>query len=164
VTTPLDDIVREAILPALAMLPAKMDTPQARVMLLAIGMQESRFEHRLQQGGPARGFWQFEKGGGVKGVMTHAQCDQYAQGVCSARGVPFERTAIYLALAKDDVLAAALARLLLWSDPRPLPARTDPQGGWDLYARVWRPGKPHRETWDAFYNRAVKQVYGGTHQ
>ena len=28
-------------------------------MLLAIGLQESRFVHRRQIGGPACGFWQF---------------------------------------------------------------------------------------------------------
>ena len=160
-TSPLEDIIRTAIAPALALLPTKMDTPQARVMLLSIGMQESRFEHRTQLGGPARGYWQFEKGGGVKGIMTHPQTLTQARYVCEARGVPFDRDAIYQALAKDDVLAAAIARLLLWSDPAPLPGRADPQGGWDLYARVWRPGKPHRETWDVFYKRAVKQVYGG---
>jgi len=53
----LREVMEKAILPALAILPAKMDTPQARVMLLAIGLQESEFAHRRQMGnGPARGF------------------------------------------------------------------------------------------------------------
>ena len=43
--------VRQTILPAvLGMLPAKMDSPEARAMLLTIGLQESRFEHRVQIG------------------------------------------------------------------------------------------------------------------
>ncbi|OMG90710.1 hypothetical protein [Achromobacter xylosoxidans] len=50
----LDTIVTDAINPTLALLPAAMDTPAARVMLLAIGLQESRFVRRRQIGGPAR--------------------------------------------------------------------------------------------------------------
>ena len=52
----LEQVMRDAVRPALALLPAAMNTPQARCMLLAIGLQESRFVHRRQIGGPARGF------------------------------------------------------------------------------------------------------------
>jgi hypothetical protein len=38
-----------------------MDSPKARVLSAAIGHQESRFIHRRQINGPARGFWQFER-------------------------------------------------------------------------------------------------------
>ena len=41
---------------AFSLLPPNMDSREARVMLLAIGMQESRFKHRKQIGGPAKGF------------------------------------------------------------------------------------------------------------
>lgn len=158
----LDEITQKAINPALALLPAKMDTPQARVLLLTIGQQESRFKDRVQMGGgPARGFWQFEKGGGVKGVMTHSAVKGLTAHVCAVRGVPFEPYATWTALATDDVFAAALARLLLWTDPGPLPARDDPDAGWKLYAvRVWRPGKPHPETWRGYWDNAVQSVYG----
>lgn len=156
----LKTALRDAITPAMSLLPKRMDTPQARIMLLAIGLQESRFEHRHQIGGPAHGFWQFESGGGVKGVMTHAATTSHAAGLCAARQVPFVRSFVFDALEFDDVLAAGIARLLLWSDPRPLPANDDPQAGWDLYVRTWRPGKPHRETWDAFYRQAVAAVTG----
>ena len=44
----LQKIRRSAIAPALALLPAKMSGAKAEVMLLAIGIQESRFEHRKQ--------------------------------------------------------------------------------------------------------------------
>jgi hypothetical protein len=157
----LADVMRTAIEPALALLPAKLDSPPARVMLLAIGQQESRFTDRVQKGGgPAHSFWQFEAGGGVKGVMNHAASQALARALCAQRGVPFERRAVWQAMASDDVLGAGLARLLLWTDPLALPARGDAQGGWDLYERVWRPGKPHRDTWDGFYAKAVQQVYG----
>ena len=48
----LEQVMRDAVRPALALLPAAMNTPQARCMLLAIGLQESRFVHRRQIGGP----------------------------------------------------------------------------------------------------------------
>lgn len=148
------------IAPALALLPARMDTFEAKVLMLAIGLQESRFLYRRQLGnGPATGFWQFEEGGSVKGVMGHPATKGYAQAVCEAQGVPFERHAIWQALERDDVLAAALARLNLWWTPGPLPAVHETQKAWNLYAYVaWRPGKPHPETWPALHWEARKAL------
>ena len=65
-------LLRYTLPSAFALLPPAMDTPDARVLLLAIGLQESKFSHRLQIGGPARGYWQFEQGGGVRGVRLSA--------------------------------------------------------------------------------------------
>lgn len=145
--------------PALALLPAKMDSKLARIMLLAIGLQESRFLYRRQIGnGIARGYWQFERGGGVKGVMEHSASSSLASEVCKARGVPFERQAVYEALEHDDILAACFARLLLWTDPKAI--ADDADEGWSLYTRVWRPGKPHPKTWPDFYRQAQKTIYG----
>lgn len=155
----LDEITRTAIDPALALLPGHMDSPQARVMLLAIGLQESRFEYRRQMGnGPARGFWQFERGGGVKGCMNHHASKEHLRRLCLARGVPFEADAIWRGIETDDVLAAGLARLLLWTDPEKLPALGDVDGAWDLYLRTWRPGRPHVRTWADLHARAVEAV------
>ena len=156
----LQGIRRSAIAPALALLPAKMSGPDAEVMLLAIGLQESRFEHRRQIGGPARGFWQFEAGGGIRGVLNHALSRQAAQGICRQRDTPASVSAVYSAIECDDILAAVFARLLLWTDPKSLPAIGDPAGAWDLYLRTWRPGKPHPDTWPVLYARAVKAVTG----
>ncbi|MFY2611128.1 hypothetical protein, partial [Achromobacter ruhlandii] len=133
----LDTIVADAITPALALLPAGMDTPGARVMLLAIGLQESRFVHRRQMGGPARGFWQFEKGtrasrGGVWGVYLHPASKDRLAALCKARSVSCDPDAIYAALEYDDVLAAGVARLLLWTDPKALPAVGDADAAWAL--------------------------------
>lgn len=125
-------------------------------MLLAIGLQESRFVHRRQIKGPARGFWQFEQGGGVRGVLQHGASSALAAKICAARKVPPMSTAVYAALEHDDILACCFARLLLWTDPKPLPAIGDKQAAWDLYERTWRPGKPHRDTWDNLYDRAVE--------
>ncbi|CUJ98422.1 Uncharacterised protein [Achromobacter sp. 2789STDY5608615] len=144
----------------LALLPARMDTPEARVMLLAIGLQESRFVHRRQIGGPARGFWQFEKGtrasrGGVWGVFLHAASKDHLAALCKARSVAGDPDAIYGALEYDDVLAAGVARLLLWTDPKALPPVGDADAAWALYLRTWRPGRPHTQTWPALYAQAT---------
>ncbi|TMN24515.1 hypothetical protein [Pseudoxanthomonas sp. X-1] len=141
-------INRDAITPALHLLPARLDTLQARVELLAICGQEADFRHRWQVVNPARpevrgaarGLWQFERGGGVKGVLGHVQTALAANALCRARGVDPEASAVHAALERDDILAAGFARLLLWSDPAPLPAVGDVNGGWQLYLRTWRPG------------------------
>jgi len=144
------------ILPgALALLPTNMNSRPARVMLLAIALQESSLAHREQIGGPARGLLQFELGG-VRGVLTHPASGDYADRVCRLRDVQPTPEQVYGALAGDDILAVALGRLLLWTDPQTLP--TDAQGGWDLYARVWRPGHPRPDDWIGNYQTAAQAV------
>ncbi|WP_281915975.1 hypothetical protein [Caldimonas thermodepolymerans] len=154
----LKRILADAVEPALGLLPGQMDSDRARLMLLAIGLQESRFEHRRQIGGPARGFWQFERAGGVQGVLRHAATRELAKAVCAERGVAADATAVYERLEHDDLLACAFARLLLWTDPQPLPVPGDASASWQYYLRTWRPGKPHRHTWDALYAQALGAV------
>ena len=127
-------------------------------MLWAIGRQESRFLHRRQIGGPARGFWQFEKGGGVKGVLTHKASKKAAAELCEARGVAATTAAVYPALETDDILACGFARLLLFTDPRPLPPAiaASADDAWVYYKANWRPGKPHPQTWKAFWKEATQ--------
>jgi hypothetical protein len=151
--------ILDAIDAGLALLPRAMSSAPARIMMYAVGLQESRFVHRRQvvgnpprPTGPAKGFWQFERLGGCKGVVNHPASRYWMHSVCKARGVAFTATALWYAIETDDVLAAAAARLLLFTDPRPLP--TDAAGGWNLYIRTWRPGKPHRATWDALHQQA----------
>ncbi|ODA00577.1 hypothetical protein A7P25_21845 [Achromobacter xylosoxidans] len=159
----LKAVIERAIDPALALLLARMDTSEARCMLLAIGLQESRFVHRRQIGGPARGFWQFEKGsrasrGGVWGVCLHPASKSHLAALCKARSVACDPDAIYAALEYDDVLAAGVARLLLWTDPKALPAVGDADAGWSLYLRTWRPGKPKPGSWPPLYRQAAAEV------
>ena len=167
----LDQITKTGIDPALLLLPAKMDSKEARCLLLAIALQESKIVHRRQlvgnpprPVGPAKSFWQFEKGseasrGGVWGVFLHKASSPLLKELCKARGVRFFPTDIWDAIENDDVLAAGLARLLIYTDPYPLPQRGEHDAAWRLYAdRTWRPGKPHRKTWDAYYDRAWSEV------
>lgn len=160
----LDAILRTAINPALGMLPVKMDSDAARVQMLAITLQEARGIHRFQRTtdpyhkGPARGLWQNERGG-VFCVMTNLATKDHAEAVCKALKVPFDSSLIHAALEFNDVLAAAFARLFLWADPKPLPGvDADHEAAWQCYLRTWRPGKPHRETWDEYHAAARSQV------
>lgn len=155
---------KETILaPALALLPAKMDSKLARIMLLAIGLQESRFEHRRQVlngggKGPAASFWQMERGGGVRGVINHSASKDLARQVCAARGVAPTEMAVWQAMEHDDILGACFARLLLWTHPKPMPDNAD--DAYSYYLAVWRPGKPKPATWPDFYRQAQKTIYG----
>lgn len=171
----LAKITETAINPALLMLPPKMDSAEARVMLLAIGLQESEFIHRYQivaggrpgAKGPARGFWQFERGsmasrGGMWGVFLHPASAALIRDVSISRGVAPQASNAWEAVETDDVLAAAAARLLLYTDALPLPKLGDEQGAWALYAkRAWRPGKPHPDKWPANYAQALAFVRKG---
>lgn len=142
---------------ALAMLPAKMDSPEARALLVAIGLQESRFTHRRQQlNGPAHGFWQFESAGGVHGVLTHHATKPFIQPVLDA--LRYEPSDCYYAIRDNDILACVFARLLLFSHPAPLPREA--AAAWDYYLATWRPGKPRRDTWDGFFIQALNDTPG----
>lgn len=139
---------KDAVNESYKLLPMKMDSHFARVNQAAIGKQESGYLVRRQYGnGPARGYWQFEEGGGVKGVMEHKSTAELSRSVCHARGVPFVRRTVWEALETDDVLAAAFCRLLMWTDSGKLP--TTEAEGWAMYARTWRPGRPHPDKWPA---------------
>lgn len=145
--------------PGLALLPIAMDSVKARVELLTINLQEDPQQLRRQMGnGPARGLWQFERGGGVKGVMGHHATTGHAHRLCVERGVEWDAAAIWSRLETDDLLACGFARLLLYSDPKPLPDVTDDAAGWDLYERTWRPGRPHPEKWPANHAAARRAL------
>ena len=157
--------------------PAGYDTPAVRLLLLTIGLQESRFTTRRQliskavdgkktlvPEGPAIGFWQFEQGnkvsrGGVWGVLNHFRIGTQARAFAQALGVTPDPETVWRAMENNDVLAAGFARLLLLCDPYRVPAIGDVAEAWECYAkRTWRPGKPHRDTWDGFYAQARKEL------
>ncbi len=169
-TTPdplLQSVTTTAINPALQFLPPVMDSAAARVLLLAIGLQESGLQSRRQLGnGPARSLWQFElgsqlRGGGIWGVFLHDSSRGLLQQLCDARHCAFTPSSIYSAIEIDDVLAAGLARLLIFTDRAPLPALGDVDGAWVLYSqRTWVPGKPRPADWPNNYARAMRFVQG----
>lgn len=174
----LKQVRAEAITPALKLLPKNMTSPSAEIQLLATHLQEAPNREQCQlpvregKCGPARGIFQFERGGGVVGVLTHVQSRKHVLAVCQALGVTPTVDGIFNALpTKEDVLDAALARLLYWTDPRPLPAVGDVEGAWQYYLRNWRPGayfrgseatrKDLRAKWGQNYAAALKEVSHG---
>lgn len=149
---------KAAIGEAFNLLPAKMDSSAARVILAAIGFQESDgYKTRIQYGnGPARSFWQFERGG-IKGVMLHKTSARLAMEICEKRGVDFNSELIWKAMETDDVLGAAFARLLMYTDPFPLP--DNQEEAWEMYSkRLWRPGKPHPDKWPASWSFGLERA------
>ncbi len=154
------DLLLNAIDPALALLEplgVKSDA-RARVLVLAIAGQESAWSARKQSGGPARSFWQFEQGGGVAGLF-HAAPVKLSK-ICAELYVPFDSSTVFEAMAWCDVLAAAMARLLLWTDAAPLPDVGKVDEAWAYYQRNWRPGAPHPESWPGRYGTAAGLVSG----
>lgn len=153
------NLLDNAIDPAFALLArvgGVTSDDRARVLVLAIAGQESDWAARRQIGGPARSFWQFEKGGGVAELF--AVTPVLLKAVCAELVVPYNQTDVFEAMAWNDVLGASMARLLLWQDPAALPAVGDVNAGWAYYQRNWRPGAPHPEAWPAKYGTAMGLV------
>lgn len=137
--------------PALTLLPPRMTSDDARAMILAIALQESKCQHRRQlHGGPARSYVQFERAG-IAGVLSHRASAGHAVNVCQLLDIEASIDGVYTAIEFNDVLMATFARLLLWTLPRPLPLRDEVDEAWRDYLEAWRPGKPHPETWRAHY-------------
>lgn len=138
----------------------RANDPRARQLLLAIALQESATKHRAQvlmngEPGPARGWWQFERPGGVAGVLTHPATATLAARLCErlyVQALPFH---VWRCLEGHDALAAAFARLLLYSDPAPLPVLDDATASYQYYLRNWRPGKFCFGSWQAHWTHAA---------
>jgi hypothetical protein len=173
-------VVRAAVHSALKELPAAMGSKDAIAYLYASTLQEDpnqarrqiiKKNGRLVPEGPAAGLWQFEQGGGCVGVLNHRASRAHAARLCESRGIAAIPGALWAALPHDDVLAAACARLLLWTDHAKLPAYTDAgaeQACWEIYLRTWRPGAYHngspsaqaelRAKWSRNWKNAVHAV------
>ncbi len=150
------------ILPAAyRLLPVPMRSDRASAMLMTIALQESKCMGRRQmRSGPARSLWQFEPNG-ILGVMAHPASRQHF--VSLMRNLRYgghttDVEFVHSTIEHNDILACALARLLLWTDSKPLPGRDEPELGWGMYLRTWNPGDPHRETWDSYFHEAWDRV------
>jgi hypothetical protein len=151
--------ISKVVIPAAySMLPYKMRDPESKAMLLAIGLQESRFEHRRQIRGPARSFWQAESGGGFRGVVTHPATGNTARDLLRRMGYGEPDARDFQAIEHNDILACCGARLLLWTHPDKLTGPSESERAWLMYLDTWNPGKPHPETWSDFYAQAWKEL------
>ena len=157
-------LLQTAILPALAELETLRikSSPLAARFLLAIALQESGLRYRRQvvaggaENGPASSFWQFEKGGGCKGVLAHRLTAQPMAAICAAYNVAPDAQSLWEAMRFQDIVAACAARLLVYTLPGALPDNASQ--GWAQYIDAWRPGKPHPETWAANWKLASETV------
>jgi hypothetical protein len=148
---------QNAVIPALRLLPATMDTDRAVAMMIAIALQESDLEHRRQfPTGPGRGYPQFELGleehgkptGGLSLLLRHKAagplCARVVNDLDYGGATPTE---LHAALEHNDILAAAMTRLLLFTYPGPLPGSTESDEGWRQYMWCWRPSRPRPNHW-----------------
>lgn len=157
-------LLQTAIRPALSELEAFgiKTGVQAERFLLAIALQESGLRYRRQvvaggaENGPASSFWQFEKGGGCKGVLAHRLTAQPMAAICAAYNVAPDAQSLWEAMRFQDIVAACAARLLVYTLPGSLPTTEDQ--GWAQYLSAWRPGKPHPEAWAANWKLASETV------
>jgi hypothetical protein len=155
-------LLRTAIIPALSDLErfGIKDSFEARRFLLAIALQESKLAYRRQvssgglENGPAASFFQFERGGGCRGVLTHQAVAKHMHKICEAYNVAPTEQGLWEAMRYQDIVAAAAARLLVYTLPASLP--TTAEQGWQQYIEAWRPGKPHPATWAAHWETADK--------
>lgn len=144
-----EDLLKTAIIPGLSRM-GLYSKPAAR-LLVAIALQESALRHRRQvssdgtESGPAMSFWQFEKGGGCRGVLNHRLSAPYMRRVCEDFNVEATSQGLWTAMQYQDIVAACAARLLVLTLPKPLP-ETQAQG-WAQYLDAWRPGTPHPDKW-----------------
>lgn len=150
------------LIPALAFirrnLPSIPASVEEHTMLLAIAGQESNWTDRRQaNSGPASSFWQFERGG-ILGVMRDDETSKSVAVLCGMAGIAFQSTVIWrlMGTPEGDNFSAAMARLLLWSDPMPLPKGE--ADSYLYYLGLWRPGAPSRERWAAVYPQAVEAI------
>lgn len=157
-------LLKLAIVPALAELASYgiPDTLEARRFVLAIALQESGLAHRRQVGadgaetGPAASFWQFETGGGCKGVLSHPSTAKPMQRLCTDFDVAPTPQGLWEAMRYHDTIAAAAARLLIFTLPAKLP--TTAAEGWAQYVAAWRPGKPRPQSWAGAWDLATLTV------
>lgn len=156
-----DKLLKFGIVPALDEL-SKQGIPSsvdACRFILAIALQESALSHRRQVGadgsesGPAASFWQFEQGGGCKGVLTHPAVAKKMIAVCDSMNIFATPAGLWEAMRYNDVIAATAARLLVYTLPSGLPQTAE--DGWKQYVSAWRPGKPHPERWGVCWAQAT---------
>lgn len=137
---------------------SKFDSKEVRVLLLAIGMQESAFEDRIQKpNGPAHSFWQ-EEPNGIKAVLNNKTTRPYLLNACDVLNINVDWYSIYMDVVNNDELACVVARLLLYADSNPLPTVGDSEGAWQYYLRNWRPGKPRPDDWNKNYKIAQGRI------
>jgi len=159
-------LLSEVIYPALVVLPSNMDTSAAHAMLLAAALHQSglhwrRAHNDTREAWPERSFWGLTEAD-IRAALTDPNTDDLAAMACrEAKLAPVTRT-VHRALEQGayDRLACQLARLRLWSDPKPLPrARYDAEGEAFLcFTRTFQPRERRASNWREYWRAAVEAV------
>lgn len=166
------DLIQRFIIPAAyTLLPAVYNSDRATAMLLATGLQETKFRHRRQlprlknaPPGPARGFWQFERGAysALAGILTHRRTSGVlALAIAKLRYAPFtvaHLRELQACLEHNDVLGAVCARCLLLTLDAGLPGPEDVDEAYKQYLEAWQPGSKRPEDWPGNYAEAWGRV------
>lgn len=149
-------IINPALLKLQSVTTSQVATSSAKILLLAIALEESNLQHRQQIKGPARSFWQFERIG-IEGVVSRKTNKE----ILSKLNYPTLTNTIYTQLLTNDQLGCILARLLLLSDPNPLPEPkySEITNAYNYYLKNWRPGKKSPASWKTNWPLAIEVAH-----
>ena len=137
----------------------RLANPDAHRIMLAIGLQESGFEHRRQMvRGPARSFYQAEPTGGFRGVITHPATRDLAREVLKRAGYGEPDPSDFEAIEHGDIVSSCGARLLLYTHPHALPGPVDEDAAKLYYRDTWRPGHFRPEKWPGSWAGAIAEL------
>lgn len=153
-----EDLLTDAIIPALKELGGVLDTPGAAVFCLAWCLQESELKYRVQKGrrnNPALGFPQLEYGEQAMTALVVKKTPEFREWLMANGHDPDDPESVRQAAKDDDKLAVMIVRLGAYYSPKPMPAMGDAKAAWALYLDAARPGKPRPKDWPANYARAV---------
>lgn len=149
-----------AIDAAALLLPSLNWTAGARIQLLATAGQESGFTARVQiPGGAARSVYQMEENGALAAIYDNADALKMLQGVCSELAISADVATVFEAIAYNDVLATAAARIRYWISPIGIPVVGDKADALTFYCKTWAPawylrGQPEPNRWNNAYSAA----------
>jgi len=153
-----------AILPGATIAAAHgLDSPEARLLLMAVAGQESAWAARQQVPvAYAHGYWQ-EEIEAVQQAFDGRETGPIIRALCEGLDVPDDAATVFEAIVWCDPLAYLVARLTLLPDPEPLPVIGDEAAALAYYRRTWRPGSFAPSRWVGRYQAALAAL-GMTHQ
>jgi hypothetical protein len=135
--------------------PLGLWTDEAEELLLATSAQESHLgAYRRQIHGPALGIFQVEPATFhdlTSGFLPrHPRLEQQVVALANGKYTSTE-------MINNDPFAIAIARVLYWRAPEPLPKATDLEGLWNLYKKRWNTplGSATKDQFYANYKRFV---------
>lgn len=142
------------------------NSPKSSAMLLAIALQESGLQHRLQVSSStgqemqhlARGWWQCEPISCR--LLLSNPATTWLPKVMADYGLRGTAAVLHDLVRDVDMLAVWAARGLLWCLPQPLPLPLFEQRelAWSQYLAAWNPGKARPEKWPENWRVAVRVV------